>query len=552
MKKLCFLVAVVSMIVSSAIAQVAVNTDGSLPDNSAMLDVKSTTKGLLPPRMTFDQRNAITNPAEGLTVFCTNCNTDGTAVLSTYQGGQWRNISWGCATPVPYSGTHTADVTQIIWNWISVPITIGYKWNTVNNYSTALDMGTATTKTETGLTCQTNYTRYVWAYNNCGATLLTLTQATLPIPFPATTAGTHVATVNQITWNWIPVAGATGYKWSATNNYAMATNMGPATTYSETGLACGSSYTRYVWAYNGCGNSDPALLSQYTNFSPASPDVTTVPATNYIIWSWNPVAGATGYKWSTANNYAAATDLGAATTYTETGLTCGNILYKRYIWAYNTCGYSASMQYMDLTTACCGGSVTVNHIAGAVAPVTKTVTYGSATNIAGETSKCWITRNLGASQQATAANDATELSAGWYWQFNRKQGYKHDGTTRTPNTTWITNISESSDWTTANDPCALELGAGWRIPTATECTNVDAGGSWTDWNGPWSSTLKMHAAGYIFYSSGVLTDRGLYGFYWSSTQFQPLTGSYLFFGSTNCFMNQGQKAYGAPLRCLRE
>jgi trimeric autotransporter adhesin len=57
-------------------AQVSINTDSSLPDNSAMLDVKSTTKGLLFPRMTLAQRNAITSPAAGLTVFQTD-NTPG-------------------------------------------------------------------------------------------------------------------------------------------------------------------------------------------------------------------------------------------------------------------------------------------------------------------------------------------------------------------------------------------------------------------------------------------------------------------------------------------
>ncbi len=53
-------------------AQVAINTDGTSPDNSAMLDVKSTTKGMLAPRMTLVQRNAIANPAKGLTVFQTD------------------------------------------------------------------------------------------------------------------------------------------------------------------------------------------------------------------------------------------------------------------------------------------------------------------------------------------------------------------------------------------------------------------------------------------------------------------------------------------------
>jgi uncharacterized protein (TIGR02145 family) len=67
----------------------------------------------------------------------------------------------------PTEGTHIPSKTQIIWNWSAVPGAIGYKWNTVNDYNTATDMGTLTTKTETGLTCSTAYTRYVWAYNAC-------------------------------------------------------------------------------------------------------------------------------------------------------------------------------------------------------------------------------------------------------------------------------------------------------------------------------------------------------------------------------------------------
>jgi len=51
---------------------VAVNTDGSQPDNTAMLDIKSTSKGLLIPRLTTAQRIGISSPAIGLTVFDTD------------------------------------------------------------------------------------------------------------------------------------------------------------------------------------------------------------------------------------------------------------------------------------------------------------------------------------------------------------------------------------------------------------------------------------------------------------------------------------------------
>ncbi len=66
---LCFLAAGVQA------QAIAINTDGSAPHASAILDVKSTTKGLLAPRMTTTQRNAIAAPAAGLLVFDTNLNT---------------------------------------------------------------------------------------------------------------------------------------------------------------------------------------------------------------------------------------------------------------------------------------------------------------------------------------------------------------------------------------------------------------------------------------------------------------------------------------------
>jgi hypothetical protein len=53
-------------------AQVAINTDNSAPHASAMLDVKSTSSGVLMPRMTSAQRTAIASPAAGLVVYQTN------------------------------------------------------------------------------------------------------------------------------------------------------------------------------------------------------------------------------------------------------------------------------------------------------------------------------------------------------------------------------------------------------------------------------------------------------------------------------------------------
>ncbi|MEY3499807.1 MAG: hypothetical protein RL308_1476, partial [Bacteroidota bacterium] len=57
---------------------------GAVPNASAALDVDSTTKGFLPPRMTNAQRTAIASPAVGLMVYCTDATE-----------GLWINKSTG-------------------------------------------------------------------------------------------------------------------------------------------------------------------------------------------------------------------------------------------------------------------------------------------------------------------------------------------------------------------------------------------------------------------------------------------------------------------------
>ncbi len=70
------MLAVQAVFLSKVFAQnIAINASGSLPDTSAMLDVSSTQKGFLAPRMTTAQQNAIAVPANGLIVFNTSTNS---------------------------------------------------------------------------------------------------------------------------------------------------------------------------------------------------------------------------------------------------------------------------------------------------------------------------------------------------------------------------------------------------------------------------------------------------------------------------------------------
>ncbi|MCT4663742.1 MAG: hypothetical protein N4A45_00745 [Flavobacteriales bacterium] len=80
--------------VSNSFAQVGIGTIS--PNPSAILDVTSTNKGFLPPRLSFAELTAIQNPAEGLMVYCKDCCTsEGT--ISFFNGDIWNSLKFdGC------------------------------------------------------------------------------------------------------------------------------------------------------------------------------------------------------------------------------------------------------------------------------------------------------------------------------------------------------------------------------------------------------------------------------------------------------------------------
>ena len=73
------------------LAQVGIGT--SNPHVSAALEIQSTSKGFLFPRMTKLERDAINNPATGLTIYCTDCSTSGGGVLQVYNGSNWEDLN---------------------------------------------------------------------------------------------------------------------------------------------------------------------------------------------------------------------------------------------------------------------------------------------------------------------------------------------------------------------------------------------------------------------------------------------------------------------------
>jgi Chaperone of endosialidase len=84
MKKLLFLLTTLLFFITKTTAQVGISATNTTPNASAMLDVSSTDKGLLIPRMTTVQKNAIAVKPTGLMVFDITLN----------QFSYWNTISW--------------------------------------------------------------------------------------------------------------------------------------------------------------------------------------------------------------------------------------------------------------------------------------------------------------------------------------------------------------------------------------------------------------------------------------------------------------------------
>ena len=172
MKQFFTFLAVV-LLTATAYAQVGFGT--ITPDGSAALDITSTTKGLLIPRMTNAQRKAISNPAAGLQVFVTDF--DGGSFMF-YDGTKWGTLSFTKTIPdAPIIGTATTGSAQATVSF-TAPVSNG--GTAITSYTaTSIPGGITGTLNQagsgdiivTGLTSGTAYTFTVTATNTIGTSL---------------------------------------------------------------------------------------------------------------------------------------------------------------------------------------------------------------------------------------------------------------------------------------------------------------------------------------------------------------------------------------------
>ena len=196
-------------------------------------------------------------------------------------------------------------------------------------------------------------------------------------------------------------------------------------------------------------------------------------------------------------------------------------------------------------------------------------------NIAPSTPKTFLCYNLGAyNTRASSAAPSWEVNGG-YWRWGIKAevaagptSSDASGANSGPITGWnLLPTGANNAWLEGQrgpeDPCP----AGFRVPSKAEWLGVRDNNTESNVGGTWSSSATNYTTGKNFGSlflpaagerdgydsdNGVLLDRGLRGFYWSSYQFSTNAGGALVFesgsGAVNTF--DATRRSGFSVRCI--
>ena len=120
-QKFILLSAIAGLTFSTVHAQVGIGT--ATPNTTAALDIQSTTRGMLVPRMNASQRTSITTPAQGLMVY----QTDAPIGLWMYVNSQWLRMTTtadvGSGSLAKASAANTSSsVIAVVLGGTAVPL----------------------------------------------------------------------------------------------------------------------------------------------------------------------------------------------------------------------------------------------------------------------------------------------------------------------------------------------------------------------------------------------------------------------------------------------
>ena len=571
-------------------AQVKIGNNPTTLGTSSLLELESTNKGLVLPRVA--NTAAITAPVNGMIIYDLSSNC-----IKGYENGIWSDCLSASATPAStivavctgFTGTYctpllsgttyvvtltnndfaskqvkplTSDLTlsgitgaTVTAVSPSVLTTINAGASRVITYTiggTLAGTGTLTgTFAKQGLTCSSNVT--VGGSRSVAAASSS----------PTICLGSALTAITHATTNAQGIGTASGLPAGVTAAWA-------SNTITISGTPSVSGTFNYSIPINGCG---AAVNATGTITVLASPGNYTLPATAVtrtgstitgFTANWTALSGATGY---TVEYSTAATGPWTAFPSNPYAGTSASIT-----------GLSAISYHFRITSI--GGTCAGAQAIGVV---------GCGVLVAPGVTKEFLCHNLGADTSLDPHVPVVGLQ-GAYIQWGRR-GPNTTGDSRVDwqtagNTAnfaaaptsgnanaaaisgWSTSAATNGSWgatKTANDPCP----AGYRVPTSAEWTGVNANntasrtGTFSENNtnygvalhyGPNVSTklLTLPAAGNRNNTDGTLDNRGTNGFYWSSTENGTNAFGLGFNSSAVSPAGSNSRTYGFSLRCIAE
>jgi hypothetical protein len=244
---------IISMVLlqSSVFAQgTSVNTTGNPPDPSAIFDVSSNNQGMLMPRMTTAERNAITNPVEGLIIFNTT-----TKCFNFFKNSMWFELCGNCVPPPAPVASNNGPICSVdtLKLFATTIPNATYSWTGPNGFTSSLQNPVILFADST-----MNGTYSVTAsIQGCTSTVATTLANVSTIPSAAFTFNPSPAVVNVATIFTPAVSGAS-YAWTfQSGNPAISAVQNPSVQWTATGsYTVGLTITR-----NGCTASSSQQVS---------------------------------------------------------------------------------------------------------------------------------------------------------------------------------------------------------------------------------------------------------------------------------------------------
>ena len=544
-----FLLLIILLITASnTFAQVGIGTN--TPAASAALEVSSSTnnKGILIPRITATQKNAISNPAEGLMIYQSSAPVG----FYFYTGSAWKLMV-----------TQTDLDTKV--STVDATLSLNTKVDKVTGKELSSNDYTTLEKTKLAAISGTNTGDQTTVSGNAGtSTKLSASKNINGVAFDGSTDITVTADAATLTGTALnsTVLGSSLTSVGTLGNLTV-TNpiVGSVTGNAGTSTKLSASKNINGVAFDGSADITVAAtaetLTGIVAIANGGTGATTLTANNVLLG--NGTSALQAIAPGTNGNVLTSNGTTWASTAPSGGLpTTGNMSGDMLYWNKTAWVKVAPSQYEGAYLQSKSGVPTwllSSGVTTAVVDVTNPTT-----------GKIWMDRNLGASQVAISSTDADSYGDLYQWgrgadghQLRNSDTTSTLSSTDVPkNASFILTSSSPNDWRSGqnanlwqgvngvNNPCP----SGYRLPTNLELDAERA--SWTSNKtaGAFASPLKLPLAGRRR-STGLIARVNDWGLYWSSTV--SGTNSFiLLIDSGNAYISNDARTSGSSVRCFKD